>query len=131
MSEIVKTEAVVLSKMDYRDTSSILSVYTKDYGKISVILKGVRNPKSKKGFVAEPLNHLHIIIYRKDSRELQLLSSADLISHFPRIKEDLDRLKYSLAILELVKNLTPDNEVNTRLFNGLSLIHISEPTRPY
>src|SRR3970040_2354083 len=122
MSEIVKTEAVVLSKMDYRDSSNILTLYTKDYGKISVIHKGARSPKSKKGFIAEPLNHLQIIIYRKDSRDLQLLSSADLISHFPRIKEDLDKLKYSLAILELVKNLTPEGEENTKLFNSLTRI---------
>ena len=122
MSEIVKTEAVVLSKMDYRDSSSILTLYTKDYGKISVIHKGARSPKSKKGFIAEPLNHLQIIIYRKDSRDLQLLSSADLISHFPHIKEDLDKLKYSLAILELVKNLTPEGEENTKLFNSLTRI---------
>jgi DNA repair protein RecO (recombination protein O) len=108
--------------MDYRDSSSILTLYTKDYGKISVIHKGARSPKSKKGFIAEPLNHLQIIIYRKDSRDLQLLSSADLISHFPRIKEDLDKLKYSLAILELVKNLTPEGEENTKLFNSLTRI---------
>ncbi|HSP87123.1 MAG TPA: DNA repair protein RecO, partial [Ignavibacteriaceae bacterium] len=68
MSEIIKTEAVVLSKMDYRDSSNILSLYTKDFGKLSVIHKGARSPKSKKGFIAEPLNHLHIIIYKKDSR---------------------------------------------------------------
>jgi DNA repair protein RecO (recombination protein O) len=119
MSEIIKTEAVVLSKMDYRDSSNILSLYTKDFGKISVIHKGARSSKSKKGFTAEPLNHLQIIIYKKDTRELQLLSSIDLISHFPHIKEDLDRLKFSLAILELIKNLTPENETNLRMFNGL------------
>jgi DNA repair protein RecO (recombination protein O) len=122
MSEIIKTEAVVLSKMDYRDSSNILSFYTKDFGRLSVIHKGARSPKSKKGFIAEPLNHLHIIIYKKDSRELQLLSSADLISHFPHVKEDLDKLKYSFAILELIKKLTPEDETNTKLFNGLTRI---------
>ncbi|RPI71033.1 MAG: DNA repair protein RecO [Ignavibacteriales bacterium] len=122
MSEILKTEAIVLSKMDYRDTSNILSLYTKDFGRISVIQKGARSPKSKKGFIAEPLNHLQIIIYKKDSRELQLLSGADLLSYFPHIKENLDKLKYSLAILELIKNLTPENETNLKLFNGLTRI---------
>ena len=119
MSEIIKTEAVVLSKMDYRDSSNILSLYTKDFGKLSVIHKGARSPKSKKGFITEPLNHLQIIIYKKETRDLQYLSSVDLISHFPRIKENLDKLKFSLAILELVKKLTPENETSSRLFNGL------------
>src|SRR3989339_242813 len=122
MSEIIKTEAIVLSKMNYGDTSNILSVYTKDYGKLSVIIKGARSPRSKSGFIADPPNHVQIVIYKKDTRDLQVLSSIDLISYFPHMKEDIDRLKYSFAIIELVKKLTPENETNLRLFNGLSRI---------
>jgi len=122
MSEIIKTEAVILSKMNYGDTSNILSVYTKDYGKLSVIIKGARSPKSKSGFIADPLNLVQIVIYKKDSRDLQVLSSIDMISYFPKMKEDIDRLKYSFAIIELVKKLTPENETNLRFFNGLSRI---------
>jgi DNA repair protein RecO (recombination protein O) len=119
MSEIIKTEAVVLSKMDYRDTSNIISLYTKDFGKLSAILKGGRSPKSKKGYTADPPNHIQVVLYKKDTRELQLLSSADLITHFSRVKENLEKLKYTFAILELVKKLVPENEENLRLFNGL------------
>jgi DNA repair protein RecO (recombination protein O) len=122
MSEIIKTEAIVLSKMDYRDSSNILSLYTKDFGRMSVIQKGIRSPKAKKGFAAEPINHIHIILYKKDTRDLQILSDVDLISHFPRIKDNLEKLKYSLAILELIKKLTPEHETNIKLFNGLTRI---------
>ena len=119
MSEIVKTEAVVLSKINYGDTSSIVSLYTESDGKISAIVKGGRSPKSKLGKIIEPLNHLQIIIYKKNTRDVQLLSSADLISHFINIKEDLDATKYSFAIIELVKNLTSEHESNLKLFKGL------------
>ncbi len=119
MSEIVKTEAVVLNKINYGDTSSIAALFTKSYGKLSAIIKGGRSPKSKISFIADPLNYLQIILYKKDNRELQILSSADIISHFPRIKEDLEKLKFSYAILELVKKLSPEHEANERLFNGL------------
>jgi DNA repair protein RecO (recombination protein O) len=122
MSEIIKTEAVVLNKLNYGDTSSIVALFTKSYGKLSAIIKGGRSPKSKTSFIADPLNHLQIILYKKDNREIQILSSADIISHFPRIKEDLEKLKYSYAILELVKKLIPEHEVNERLFNGLNRI---------
>jgi DNA repair protein RecO (recombination protein O) len=118
MSEIVKTEAVVLSKLNYGDTSCIASFYTREYGKLSAILKGGRNPKSKMGIVIDPLNHLQLVLYKKDSREIQLISGADIISHFSRIKDDFNKLKYSQAILELIKKLTPDHEVNERLFRG-------------
>ncbi|MCH7771446.1 MAG: DNA repair protein RecO, partial [Bacteroidetes bacterium] len=74
MSKIIKTEAIVLSKMNYRDTSIITIVYTEELGKISAIVKGGRSPRSKFGMIIDPLNHLQIIIYLKESREVQLLS---------------------------------------------------------
>jgi DNA repair protein RecO (recombination protein O) len=129
MSEIIKTEAIVLSKMKYSDTSFIVSLFTKDYGRLSVIIKGGRSPKSKIGLVADPPNYLQVILYKKDTRELQILTSADLISYYSKIRDDFEKLKYSFAIIELVKNLTAEHEVNKRLFNGtvkiLSLIESS------
>jgi DNA repair protein RecO (recombination protein O) len=119
MSEIIKTEAIVLSKINYGDTSSIASLYTEDCGKISVIIKGGRNPKSKIGMVVDPLNHLQIIFYKKETRDIQFLSGAEIISYFPRLKEDLNSLKYSYAVIELVKNLSPDDEPNAKIFKGV------------
>lgn len=118
MSEIIKTEALVLSKLNYGDTSSIVSFFTKDYGRLSAIIKGSRGPKSKIGLIADPINHLQIIIYKKDTRDLQILSGADIINHFPKIKEDYDKLRYSMSVVELLKKLTPEHEAHVRLFNG-------------
>ncbi|MGE5805953.1 MAG: DNA repair protein RecO [Ignavibacteria bacterium] len=119
MSEIVKTEAVVLSKINYGDTSNIASFFTKEFGRISAIIKGGRNPKSKISMIIDPLNHLELVLYKKDSRDLQLISNAGLLAHFSRIKEDFEKLKYSLAIVELVKKLTAENEVHSKLFKGI------------
>jgi DNA repair protein RecO (recombination protein O) len=119
MSEIVKTEAVVLNKIDYRDTSVIASLYTEDFGKISAIIKGGRSTKSKIGRIVDPLNHLRIILYKKETREVQLLSDAEIISHFTRLKENLAALKYSYAVIELVHKLTPVDEQNKKTFKGI------------
>lgn len=119
MSEIVKTEAIVLSKMNYGDTSSIASLFTEEFGKISVIVKGARSPKSKYGKIVDPLNYLSVVLYKKESREIQLLSGADIIEHYPSMKNDLNKLGYSYAVAELVKNLLADREVNKRIFRGI------------
>lgn len=118
MSEIIKTEAIVLSKMNYGDTSSIASLFTEDLGRISVIIKGARSPKSKYGKIVDLINHLLIVLYKKESRELQLLSGADIINHYPSIKSDLNKLKYAYAITELVKNLLAEHEANKKIFKG-------------
>ncbi len=119
MSEIIKTEAVVLSKINYGDSSIIASLYSKDSGKMSVIIKGGRSPKSKIGMMVDPLNHLEIVFYKKESRDVQLLSGAEIISHFHHLKENLERLMYSYAVIELVKNLSPENEPNIKIFKGI------------
>jgi len=118
MSEIIKTEAVVLSKLNYGDSSSIASLFTEDLGKISVIVKGARSPKSKYGKIVDPLNYLSVVLYKKESREIQLLSGADIIEHFPAIKNDLNKLEYAYAVVELVKNLLAEHEVNRKIFKG-------------
>ena len=119
MSEIIKTQAVVLSKINYGDSSIIASLYSKDAGKMSVIIKGGRNPKSKIGVMVDPLNHLEIVFYKKESRDVQILSGAEIIAHFHHLKEDLERLKYSYAVIELVRKLSPENEPNLKIFNGI------------
>jgi len=119
MSEILKTEAVVLSKMNYGDSSNIASLFTEDLGKLSVIVKGARSPKSKYGKIVDPLNYLLVVLYKKESREVQLLSGADIIQHFPDIKRDLGKLSFAYAVVELIKYLLAENEVNKKLFKGV------------
>lgn len=119
MSEILKSEAVVLSRIKYGDSSLIASLFTKEFGKMSAIVKGGRNPKSKIGSLIDAGNHLQIIFYKKSSRELQLISSADLISHFPNLKMSIEGIKYANAILELIQKLVPEHDTNTKLFNGV------------
>jgi DNA repair protein RecO (recombination protein O) len=119
MTNILKTEAIVLNKINYGDTSKIVNLFTKDVGKIAVMVKGGRDSKSKAGKITDPLNYIQVIYYQKDTREIQLLTEADLVLFFHNIKNDIDRLSYSSAILELFIKLIPENECNLRLFKGL------------
>ena len=119
MSKIIKTEAVVLSKLNYGDSSSIVTLFTKEYGKLSAMLKGGRNPKSKLSLIVDPINYLEVIFYNNPSRDLQILTSADIKAHFPKIKDDFDKLKYAHSVIELVKNLSVEHEVNKKLFSGI------------
>jgi DNA repair protein RecO (recombination protein O) len=81
MSEIVKTEAIVLSKMNYGDSSSIASLLTEDLGKISVIVKGARSPKSKYGKIVDPIELFISCSLQKGIRELQLFQELILSEH--------------------------------------------------
>ncbi len=118
MSELVKTRAIVLRKINYGDTSKIAQFYTEEFGKLSAIIKGARSPKSKIGMIIDTFNLLQIVLYRKETRDVQLVSDADLLQHFSNIKEDFERLKFASAVIELLLNLTIEHDHNLRLFNG-------------
>ncbi len=118
MPEILKTEGIVLSKLDFQESSKIVRVYTKDYGKKSFIVKAARSKTSKTGNIVDPLNHLELVFYQKDSRDIQIISDAALINFYPRIKNDYESLIYCSAITELIDRLIHEADPNERLLKG-------------
>jgi DNA repair protein RecO (recombination protein O) len=128
MPEILKANGLVIRKVNYGDTSSIVTFFTDKYGKISGIKKGARSARTKSGNILDYLNLVQIVFYKKESREVQLISQVSLIKHFPLIKNDLERYKYALAILELLEHFTVEEENHEKLYRGtikiLDLINI-------
>jgi len=118
MSQIEKTEGIVLSKLDYSDSSKIVSLYTEEFGKISAIVKGGRGKNSKVGLVVDPLNIVNFVLYNKAQREVQLISGAEMVFYPVHLHDDFDSMKYAYAVLELLKYLTVENEANQRLYKG-------------
>jgi len=114
---IHKIEAVVLRSMNYQESSKILTLYTREFGAIGVIVKGARRAKNKFGASLEPLAHINAVIYKKESRELQLLTDADLISSFSKTQQNFEKLFLSLSILEFTYLATRYTEQNDALFN--------------
>ncbi|MBU0561183.1 MAG: DNA repair protein RecO [Bacteroidetes bacterium] len=119
MTEIVKTEALVLRKINYGDTSKIVTLFTENHGKVSAIIKGGRSNKSKIGSMMDVCNHVQVIYYLKESRDIQLVTQADLISYYPQIKGNLESLKYAMAAAELLSALTYENEPHKKMFKGV------------
>lgn len=119
MRTIEKTEAVVLRSMKYLESSKIVTLYTSEYGKVSVIAKGARQKKSKYGAALEPMTHCSVVVYRKEGRNLQILGESDIIHSFRRIGEDLDKMSAGLAVIELTNHVTHEEEKNPPLFRLL------------
>jgi len=116
---LVKTEVIVLRSMKYRDTSKIVTFYSKEYGKLKGIAKGARTSKNKFGSALEPFSHSMLLIYKKDHRDLHLISQCDSIDSFRNLTEDLDRMTAALSVLELTDQVTHHEERAPALFSLL------------
>ena len=125
MAVITKSEAIVLRKTKYSDSSLIVQLYTKDNGKISALLKGARSSKSRIGSKIDLINHVEVIFYNKEEKDLQLVTQVNLINHYPKIRENLEKIKYASAVCELVLKLIPEHESNDKIFRGTTrMLHL-------
>ncbi len=120
MSTIEKTEAIVLRTIPYRETSKIVTFYTRRFGRLATIVKGARRPKSKYGSSLEVMAHDLIVVYKKEGRELQTLTECDLIHSYPRLYDDLEKMSAGMAMIELISLLTREEEENVPLFSLLT-----------
>jgi DNA repair protein RecO (recombination protein O) len=114
---IVETEAVVLSYMPYGETSKIIRVFSKGSGKLSFIAKGSRKLKNRFGGSLDPLNHVNLVYYYKEKRDLHTLTQCDIIDPFVHVKSDFDKLALGLAIAEVISKLVVEEEENVPLFD--------------
>ncbi|MBD3289519.1 DNA repair protein RecO [candidate division KSB1 bacterium] len=116
---IQKTEAIILKSQKFRETSKILTLYTRRYGKMKVIAKGARGLKSRFYGSLEPLNYISIVFYFKEKRDLQLISQADIRNYFNRIKTDLEKYSLTSIIFEVILRSEYAEDPNPLLFNSV------------
>ena len=116
---LCKTEAVVLRSIKWSETSRIVTLYTLGFGKLKVVAKGARRPKSRFGASLEPITHSAAVFYRKEGRDLHTLGQCDLIAAFPKLKSDLSTLIYASAVCELMDRLITGEDPNRPLFRAL------------
>jgi DNA repair protein RecO (recombination protein O) len=117
---ITKTEAVVLKSMNYRDTSKIVTFYTRRFGKLKGIAKGARQLRSKFGSSLDPLSQVFLVLYKKEQRDLQLISQCDAVKNYKNLSKDLERLAVALAVAELINQIAHDEEGNDALYSLLA-----------
>lgn len=119
-SIITKTDAVVLKSMKYRDTSKIVTFYTRRFGKLKGIAKGARQLRSKFGSSLDALSQVSLVLYKKEQRDLHLISQCDLRGSPKQTRSDLEKLAVGLAVLELVDQVAHEEEGHEALYTLLS-----------
>ena len=95
-----RTEGVVLRAHDYSETSKIISIYSRAFGKVRVIAKGVRKPKSRFGASMEPITEVNFIFYKRENRDLYTIGQCDILQPFS------EQLVSSVTLLPARKRMT-------------------------
>ncbi len=114
---IIRTDGLVLRTHKMTETSLVVVVYTRTWGKVRLAAKGARRPKSRFGAAFQPITFGSYVYYRKDGRDLQTVSEADIQHPFDGVKQDHERLGYASAVCDLLDHVTVDEDPNAFLLS--------------
>lgn len=113
---ILRTEAIVLRHLDYRETSQIVTLFTRELGKLSVLARGARAANNPFGSALQPTAYVEVVLYHKSGRDLQTIKEATHVHPLLHLTRSLDRLGAGLRVVELLNALLQPEEQQQALF---------------
>lgn len=109
-----RTEGIIIKRRNFREADRILTVMTRDYGKIHIKAAGVRRITSRRSAHIELLNHTALHLYKGTT--FSILTEAKMIDDFSSIKEDFEKVGLAYHLCELIDGLCPENQENSTVF---------------
>lgn len=112
-----KTEAIVIKRRNTGEADRILTVFTKEYGKLQVKARGIRKIPSRRSAHVELVNRTLISVYR--GHKIPILVEAQALDTFDEVKRDLTKVGFAYHICELIDGLCPENQEHKAVFHLL------------
>jgi DNA repair protein RecO (recombination protein O) len=115
-----KAQAIVLRTTDWSESSRIATLWTRELGKVRALAKGGRRLKSSFDTALDLLTVCGIVLIRKSSGSLDLLTEAQVIQRFGRLRNDLGALYAGYYVAELLADWTQELDPHPALYDGRS-----------
>lgn len=111
---LYREQGIVLRSIRLGEADRIVSVYTQSSGRVRMVAKGARKMKSRFGGRLDAFTHVDLMLYR--GRDLDVVSQAEIVGRFPRLRADYPAFTAAAAMADAVERTTPERERNVRLF---------------
>ena len=116
-----KLTAIVLKRSNFSESDKIITLFSREKGKIIVVAKGVRKIKSRRAPHLEPLNEVGLVLHK--GKNYEIVSEAKSLNT-PHFK--LESLTYVLYALEIVDKLLPELEPHASVYELLRSLLLND-----
>ena len=125
-----KCEGIVLRTTDYGETNKIVTLYTREWGKIGVMARGAKKPKSRLSAITQPFTYGFFLL--QNGRGLGNMQQGEIITPLRAIKEDIFLTAYASYVVELTDKSTDEKKTNPFIFELLyqTLTYLNEGYDP-
>jgi DNA repair protein RecO (recombination protein O) len=111
-----KATGLVLRTTDWSESSRICTLWTREFGKVRALAKGGRRLKSAFESALDLLTVCSIVLLRKSSGGLDLLTEAQVVKRFQQLTSDLPALYAAYYVAEMLADWTEENDPHPALF---------------
>lgn len=111
------TTAIVIRTVEFSETSLIVTLLTKDFGRVSAIAKGARRPKGPFENSLDLLSVCRVVLIRKAGETLDLLTESKLRRRFRGGERSLDRVNAGFMVAELLRVLIDDDQPHEDIYD--------------
>ncbi len=121
-----RTEAIVLRRTDFGEADRLLTLYSREFGKLKAIAKGARKPQSRKTGHVELFMRSKFLIAK--GRNLDIITQAELVNPYAELRTDLMRMSHASYAVELLDRFTVEEDQHSGIYDLLAnaLTHFTE-----
>jgi DNA repair protein RecO (recombination protein O) len=121
----------VLSRIDFGEADRVVTIYSRQYGKQRVVVKGARRPLSRLGPHLEYFCRSQLMLAK--GRDLDVVTGAETVDAHLALRADLDAYGHASHMVELVNRLTEERQEAVIVYELLagSLQLLAEGIDPY
>ena len=112
------TEGIILHRKNYGEADRLLSIFSKHYGKMFLLAKGVRKPKSRKRGHIEIFSRVKYSFTKND--HFVLMNEAELIDSYDHIRKSLKKTSLAYYFIETISKILEQDEKHEELYDILT-----------
>lgn len=110
-----QVEGVILNTNDFGNSNRVVTIFTKNFGKIEVNAYGCRRARSPISGAIQMFNKIRAEI--KKGAQVDSIVDADVVNFFPNLTADIERLSYAAIFFEIVNKMMLPKIVDDRVYN--------------
>lgn len=114
MARTYSDEGIVLARRNYGEGDRIIILFSKKHGKLALLAKGVRKPKSRKRGHIEVFGRIKFSAVKQSG--LDLMTEAEIVESFERIRKNLKKVAVAYYFMEVVGRVTREEERHGEIF---------------
>jgi DNA repair protein RecO (recombination protein O) len=113
-----RSEAIVLKRSDFGEADRLLTLFSRERGKMKAIAKGARKPQSRKTGHVELFMRSNFLFAQ--GHDLDIITQAEMVEAYPTLRDDLVRTTYASYAVELLDRFTVEHDKQVALYQLLA-----------